>query len=302
VLPTDGSWSTEPPLPMGPRQECGVAALDGEIYVVGGFTVEGLTSLVEVYDPASGGWRTAQTLPGAMAHHPNLAAVAGQLYVAGSLTGLMFDVDPTTWSYDPATDAWTERTPMPAGSERGAAATVALDGKIFVIGGLRAGAAVPDAWTYDPGADDWAPLPPLPSARDHLVGAAIGGKVYAVGGRSADIGTHVPAVDIYDPATGEWATGAEMPTSRGGAMGAVVGDWLFVGGGEGNAADPETGVFGQWEVYDATTDTWSALPDMPTPRHGSGAAAVGDVIYIPGGATVQAFGAVETHEAWTVGG
>jgi hypothetical protein len=39
---------------------------------------------------------------------------------------------------------------------------------------------------------------------------------------------------------------------------------------------------------------------MPTPRHGMGAAATGGRLYVPGGATVQAFGAVATHEILTL--
>jgi hypothetical protein len=38
---------------------------------------------------------------------------------------------------------------------------------------------------------------------------------------------------------------------------------------------------------------------MITPRHGTGAAGVGGVLYVPGGATQQAFGAVATHESYT---
>jgi hypothetical protein len=38
---------------------------------------------------------------------------------------------------------------------------------------------------------------------------------------------------------------------------------------------------------------------MPSPRHGIGAAVVGDRIWVPGGATVQGFGAVTTHDVFT---
>lgn len=299
--PADGDWSPRAAIAMGPRQECGVAALGGEVYVVGGFSDAGLVPRVEAYDPASDSWRAATDFPNATVHHPNLVAADGQLWVAGFLSGLTFDAIGQTWSYDPATDVWSENAEMPLGSERGASAVAAIDGLLYVIGGLREGQAVTDAWVYDTAADDWMPLPPLPTARDHAVGAGIGGRVFVVGGRASQIGSHVPTVDIYDPDTGVWTQGADMPTSRGGAMGAVHGEWLFVGGGEGNDADPD-GVFPQWEVYDAVADSWTALPDMPTPRHGSGAAAVDGVVFVPGGAGVAAFGAVDTHEAWTVGG
>ena len=37
---------------------------------------------------------------------------------------------------------------------------------------------------------------------------------------------------------------------------------------------------------------------MPSPRHGIGAAVVGDRIFVPGGATVQGFGASGAHEVF----
>jgi N-acetylneuraminic acid mutarotase len=298
--PTDGAWSTLRPIALGVRQGCGVAALDGEVYVLGGFSDAGLVPRVEAYTPTSDTWRMVANFPNSTVHHPNLVAAAGQLWVVGFLSALTFDAVGQTWSYDPATDVWSERAPLPAGTERGAAATAVIDGLIYVVGGERMDAAVADAWAYDPGADTWSPLPPLPTARDQPVAGAIAGLLYVVGGRGTEVSSHVPDVDIYDPQTGAWTAGPPMPTSRAGSMAAVVGDWLFVGGGEGNAADPD-GIFPQWEVLDTTTQTWSSLPDMLTPRHGSGAAAVGDVIYVPGGAGVAAFGAVDVHEAWTVG-
>jgi hypothetical protein len=86
-----------------------------------------------------------------------------------------------------------------------------------------------------------------------------------------------------------------MLTPRGGCAAATLGDRTFVFGGEGNAALP-SGVFPELEAY--TPDSWEALEPMPTPRHGTGAAELDGVIYVPGGATMQAFGAVDTHEAY----
>jgi hypothetical protein len=70
-------------------------------------------------------------------------------------------------------------------------------------------------------------------------------------------------------------------------------------GGEGNAAAP-SGNFPQVELYDPRADRWEALAPMPTPRHGIGAAAFDGRIFVPGGATVQGFGAVNVHEAFDV--
>ena len=90
-----------------------------------------------------------------------------------------------------------------------------------------------------------------------------------------------------------WCELAPIPTARGGIAAAVLNGRIVVVGGEGNAADPN-GVFSQVEAFDPATNRWSILTPLPVGRHGTGAAAVGDVLYLPGGADHQAFGAVAT--------
>ncbi len=67
---------------------------------------------------------------------------------------------------------------------------------------------------------------------------------------------------------------------------------------EGNAASTR-GVFAEVESYDPIADRWTALRPMRTPRHGTGGAALGRALYVPGGADRQAFGAVAVVEAYT---
>ncbi len=192
---------------------------------------------------------------------------------------------------------WERRKPMPQGTRRGASGVTVADGKLYVAGGFR-GFAVDDFSAYDPATDRWTVLADLPVATDHLVAGAIGGIVYAAGGRGGGIGSHRPRLDAYDPATGRWSARAPMPTSRAGAAGAVLDGRLYVFGGEGNSADA-TGVFSEAESYNPAEDRWSTHPPMKTPRHGTGAAAVGRTIHVPGGADVEGFGAVAVTEAFT---
>jgi N-acetylneuraminic acid mutarotase len=139
----------------------------------------------------------------------------------------------------------------------------------------------------------------MPTPRNHLAAGSLGGKLYAVGGRSGDIGGITNALEEYDPATGLWTERAPMPTARGGIAGVAVEGQLYVFGGEGNRARPD-GVFPQVEAYDPATDTWRSLPPMGIPRHGIQAAAIGNRIYIPGGATTEGFGVVAAHQALDV--
>jgi hypothetical protein len=70
-------------------------------------------------------------------------------------------------------------------------------------------------------------------------------------------------------------------------------DALVVVGGEGNANDAR-GVFDVVEAYDGVAGAWRSAPPLPRGIHGTGAAAVGPWLLVPGGADAQAFAAVET--------
>ncbi|MEM6991815.1 MAG: kelch repeat-containing protein [Myxococcota bacterium] len=293
----DPSWHTLAPLPGGPRQETAVAELDGLVYVVGGFLGSGaIVPDTERYDPSTDAWTTTAPAPAAL-HHAQLAAHGDRLYLLGSLRGFGFDRDGASWAYDPVDDAWTEVAEMPLITARGGGGAATIEDRIYVIGGLADGQAVADAWTYEPGADTWLPIADMPTPRDHLGVATVGGLLYAVGGRDGSIGGHTDRVDVYDPARDTWSEGPPMPTSRGGVAIGASATTIFVAGGEGNA-DSATGVFEEFEAFDAASDSWSSLPPMPVPRHGTGGVVVGARFYVPGGATVEALGAVEDHEAW----
>lgn len=294
--PTHGRWESRAPLPAGPRQETAVVAVGEEIFVVGGFDQNAaFGAVVEAYRPADDCWRRVADVP-ARLHHANAAAVDGRLYVLGFL-GTDFRHDSRAWVYDGAADRWDPLANLPPTRARGAAAVAVLDGRIYLVGGLRNGVSVADFDVYDPATGAWLPLPPLPRVADHLVAGAIAGKLYAVGGRAGSITRHTPRVDIYDPATGVWSAGPEMPTSRGGMAAAVLGEALYVFGGEGNAAAP-TGVFDVVERWEPGLNRWTTLAPMNPGRHGTGAASLDGRIYVPGGAKVEAFGAVARLEVF----
>lgn len=294
---TEAAWTSLRPLPA-PRQETAVVELGGAIYVIGGFDrSQVIVSTVERYDPATDTWTAVQPLPRPL-HHVNAAVLDGKIFVVGALT-VGFAAVGDLYEYDPKTNVWTPRGQMPSGSERGASLVAALNGEIFIGGGLRGGVAVADFSSWTPSTGQFTERAPLPTARDHGAGAAADGRFFAIGGRGAGIGAHTARVDAYDPQTDTWSGRTPMPTSRGGMAAAVVSGRIVVAGGEGNAS-AASGVFDQVERFDPSQNLWTTLPPMKTPRHGTGAAAVGDVFYVPGGATVQAFGAVATLEALVI--
>lgn len=287
-----GQWVTLTPMNEA-RQEVAVAALNGKIYVIGGIRRNASTAdTVEAYDPVTNTWQFVAPLPMPV-HHTAAASVNGKLYVIGGLSGLQFSPTPGTFEYDPEENVWRPKQPLPR--SRGALAVAVIAGKIYAAGGSPA-SRERDFAVYDPVSNNWTMLPNMPTPRNHLAAGAIGKKFYAVGGRTGGNLT-LNVVEIFDTETNTWTTGPSLPTGRSGIAAAVVNNVLYVFGGEGNASHPN-GVFEQNEAFFPDEGVWRSRPPMPTPRHGIGAAAINNIIYIPGGGPVQGFGVTDVNEAF----
>lgn len=277
------------------RQEHGVVALGSDVYVLGGFTPE-VTNSVQAFSPASNEWRDVASFPVSF-HHPNVAAVDGKIYVAGFLLDASLrNADGRVYAYDPQQDAWSERTPMTPGTERGSACVTTLGARIYVFGGA-ASSTLPDVSAYHTELDTWEELPFMPELREHCVAATIDGKIYIVSGRANGIGGLTPKSYEFDPVAKTYTERAPIPTARGGAAGATLGGRVFVFGGEGNDQG-QTGVFARIEAYEPNSNAWTEYPAMSLPRHGLGAATVDNRVYLPGGGDVQGFGAVDDVTAF----
>lgn len=303
-----GRWERLASLPS-PRQEHAVVAFGGELVVVGGFDDDTTVTAVEAMrvdvDVDGGAWRPLPALPLPL-HHPNAAVVdtaAGpRLVVGGFLIGADFRDDARTLIFDgdDANDdgGWREGSPMPAAEARGASATCALDGALYVFGGYQNGSRA-EASRYVVDDDRWEALPPLPRRLDHVLCVAHDGALWIVSGRENGLRNHTTALLRFDPSTSTYTPMAPMPTSRAGAAAAVLGEGfdaaLYVVGGEGNV-DDDSGVFADVERYVFVDDRWEAVVDLRTPRHGMGAAVIDGALYVPGGAPVQGFGAVDVVE------
>lgn len=291
--PPAPGWQDLTPITRGARQETAVFTHQGEIWVLGGFDDRAtMLRTVEIYNPQFGTWRAGPELPVGM-HHANAQVVEDGVWIIGFLVG-GFNADGRI--FELVEETWEPRGEMPEDRARGAS-VLGIDGSnVYIAGGLDGG-AVSRFDRYDTATGQWTTLADLPEIMDHGAGAFMDGEMIIAGGRSGSIGGHTGAVHRFDPDSDTWSLGALMPTSRGGVAHTVHDGRLFVMGGEGNPALP-SGVFDDVESYDPTTNTWQVYGPMPNPRHGMGAASFGGVIYVPGGAAVQAFGATDFVDAY----
>jgi N-acetylneuraminic acid mutarotase len=114
--------------------------IGGKFYVTGGNYGGGQ---LDVYDPATNQWTTKAPMPGE--RWGAGAALRAKLYVIGgeqrTIDGTLTTVR-TARVYDPITDTWTTKSPVPtAGSPQLVASRVVLNGqaRIEAVGGSRPG-------------------------------------------------------------------------------------------------------------------------------------------------------------------
>ena len=120
-----GEWQTCVPSGTN-RQEVSYAEVGGQLYLGGGTTHKLGMTLQERYDPKTGSWSQVAPLPKALDPHTGRGA-GGKDLLRWRNEGWPGPARPdsgTVFVYNPATDSFSEGTPMPAGRHRGAARNV----------------------------------------------------------------------------------------------------------------------------------------------------------------------------------
>lgn len=139
--PATNSWTPLPSLPVG-RSSHDAAALEGKIYVVGGWNLSGASRTGEwqpdalVYDTnagADGQWKTIAQPP---FKRRALAVVAwnGRIWALGGMDEFA-EIKRDVFSYDPVADAWTTAAELPGDDMQGFGISAwGLDSGLYVSG------------------------------------------------------------------------------------------------------------------------------------------------------------------------
>lgn len=291
-------WSSGPEIPV-PRLEAGVTAIGQSVAVVGGFDtdqVNGLdvTTRVDLFDTFGGTWSQLPDAPVAR-HHVQIAAIGTTLYLLGGLDGapdVSNDYPARGDCYkldlgDMAT-GWVPLASMPAGYERGSAAVIVAPPRIFLLGGASTTDAVASNISYDVIADQWitGELPDLPQPRSHPAAVRRVDGTFVLAGGLAHLASDTAQADVYllPPDRSAWKPGTPMPETRGGCAYGLIGGQLICAGGETGMSALKT-----TQGYDVLNDTWTDYPNMPLSTAGTLGAAVGQRLYVPGGARALVF-------------
>jgi glucose/arabinose dehydrogenase/N-acetylneuraminic acid mutarotase len=297
--PSLGSWTTKQPMPVAVL-DAGGGAVGGKLYAVAGKTSAGPRTTLYAYDPGTDSWSTGPNLPGPAVENPAVTELDGKLYAFGGSAKAFSGAVTNAAVFDPATSTWQTLAPMP--TARGGAAAEAINGKIYVVGGMDgSGASLASVAVYDPATNTWSTAAPMSTRRDNPGSAVLGGKLYVFGGRTRNAdGTASPSrlatVEMYDPATNTWTARASMPTARRTMVVGTINGRAQVMGGERGSNNT---TFPQNEEYDPTTDTWRTLEPMVTPRHGAAGGTINGVVYVAGGGPTGGSSYTDVNEAFS---
>jgi N-acetylneuraminic acid mutarotase len=273
------SWVSKAGMPSG-RSGLGVAVVDGKIYAVGGASDSGFCSFNEQYDPSSGYWTNKTSMPTPRSAF-GIAVFQNKIYCIGGYYAINNQGGATGVNevYDPATDTWETKAPMPT-PELNIQANVA-DGKIYVIGGNTNGTF---NQVYDPATNSWTTKASIPTAVNSYASTAVGNKIYIFTSN---------LTQIYNAENDSWSLGTPAPSpvilaAAGATTGLLAPERIYVFGA--NAQQPF------WQLttkgfitqsYNPQTDSWTACASIPTGRYDAGVAVVDDLLYVIGGFTTQ---------------
>lgn len=292
----ENTWTQKAPMPTA-RGGLGVATANGKIYAIGGSIQNVYNSpsssweivgTNEEYDHTTNTWTTKKPMPTPRVYFAT-AVYQDKIYCFGGIIGLgQFPYQDTDilltghlWSnatevYDPATDMWETKAPMPSTSQKQLAATV-VDGKIYFVGGY----GTQPAMVYDPVTDSWnttlansSKLTDLVAGDGEFAAAVVGNKIYAVS-RSMWVPSS-GALFVYDVSNESWSLGATAPSSISGGVAVVTSglnapERVYFVGPTANYA------------YDPVSDSWQLGVTIPTSRIDFGITILNDKLYVLGG-------------------
>jgi hypothetical protein len=290
VMAVEDSWVSKASMNEA-RAYLGIAVVNGKIYAIGGdkgsltgnaMNAIGMTRETtktnEEYTPSLDEWVLKSPMPTARARF-GCVVYQNRIYCIGGYSATVsnethyFDLEENE-VYDPVTDTWETKTPLP--TPRHSPATSIVNGKIYVIGGysISTHSIFNLCEVYDTASDTWATMSP-PPLEVSSASVALDNKIYTLGQNSDAWETFI---QVYDTATDNWTIKGSAPTSA------------FASATSTGSSDAQRIYFfdeNRTDVYNPNDDSWTEGNPAPTPRPIAAATVIDDLIYLVGGRTGQ---------------
>jgi len=195
--PASNTWTTKAPMPTARNSMAAVVDKD-VIYVIGGYdpNTQVWYDTVESYNTTTDTWTEEAPLLLATSWQSvgllgsTIVAADGNIAPSGASTG-------DSESYSVTGNTWTQVTADPSARQQSCFA--AINGQLYVSGGVNAGAVLSVNEAYSSSTKKWTTLAPMPDALATPGSATVGGRLYCFGGASDNLSNIYNYVQIYQP-------------------------------------------------------------------------------------------------------
>ena len=219
--PATNTWTQVADLPFG-VSHMGTVALGDSIYFASGYPATATnqtfsTTAVWRYDTVGNRFSNLPNLPAARGGGALVAVGRALHFVGGSDSARRDAAQHWRLDLDNLTAGWVARAPLPVATNH--VAGVALDGKVYIIGGQQNqdAAAIQrgEVQVYDPATNQWSARAPLPLARSHITSSTLvrNGQIIVLGGIGPG-NSVIKRVDGYNPVTNTWTPLTSLPANR----------------------------------------------------------------------------------------
>jgi serine/threonine protein kinase len=270
--PKPQAWTALAAAPFG-LESAGVATFDGQIWNAGGFDDRrrGRASVL-LYDPEGDSWSNGPDLPEPLTH-ATLVSTGDVLFLIGGYSGSTTTPITTVLRLERGSSTWVQAPDLPVPLGAGAAV---WDGRRVVYGGGVTTGGKPSEAVFALEDGSWRRVGDLSRAREHLAAVSDGkGLTYFLAGEVNDSQGKTVHADVDVVTTNRVRRIGKVPTPRG----SVAGFWSPTDGAcAAGGRDGEDGLYGTVECL-RLDGAAKRLPDLPTKRHGLGAAVVDGTVY-----------------------
>jgi hypothetical protein len=273
---------------------------NGKVLASGGMANDIPHAECELYDPATASWSLTGSLNVARYLHSVVKLLDGRVAVFGGQSGGSLDGYPINTDvveiYDPTTGIWTVAGHLTEPREH-QTASLLLDGRVLIAGGLTGDTPVADAEIFDLSTGLSTAVAPMQQARyEHQATSLLDGRVMVTGGRIGGWdGDFFNECEIYDPAANAWTVVDPMHQPRMRALLVQFSDGSILAAGGRNG--PLTAAPGS-ELYNIAANTWTETDSMKVPVTWMGSALMPDDRFLSTGG-FYAFGVLSTVDTCT---
>ncbi|XP_043548744.1 kelch-like protein 24 [Chiloscyllium plagiosum] len=247
-----------------PRKFTNVAEV---IVMLGGCDRKGHTMLpyTEQYNPGTGEWSPLAKIPDYSKSEYAVCTFKNDIFLSG---GNLYSND--VWMYNSQLNLWVRVASLNKGRWRHR--MVALQGKLYAVGGFNGFSRMSSVECYDPNSNSWSFTAPLLESVSSAAVVACLGKLYVIGGALTNQ-LNSNKVQCYDPVKDDWTFAASSPFAQRCINAVTVNNMIYIMGG----------LMENMYKYNPINNYWTVMDNTPGPLENCGLTVCNGMVYILGG-------------------